>query len=96
MKKLTLLEVTPDDLMDQQPTAGTEVLIAGVRYRVLNVKALKGRRSKWGGRPVEEQEERYQLLVEPLEGSAVSSAEQRLHISRQARSRSGSQRMMVY
>ena len=67
MKKVTLLEVTPNDLNGQEPTVGTELAIQGIRYRVLQVKTRRARAPKWARRKPAESQEHWQVLVETME-----------------------------
>ena len=70
MKKVTLLDLDEHDLNRHEPTVGTELLIRGVRYRVLQVKPRKAARSKWPGRNPGQQQGRWQVLVERLDETA--------------------------
>ena len=67
MKKLTLLEVTLNELNNQEPAVGTELAIQGIRYRVLQVKTRSLRASKWRRRKPAESQEHWQVLVETME-----------------------------
>ena len=64
MKTVSLLEVTRDALGSEQPAVGGELAIAGIRYRVLQVKPRKHRPSKWRRATAGDKPEKWQLLVE--------------------------------
>ena len=68
MKKITLLQVTLEELDWERPLAGSEVALRGDRYRVVQAKPVKGRSAKWQARRSEQRNENWQLLVEMLEG----------------------------
>ena len=70
MKKVTLLEVGPSDLNRQDPMVGGELLIRGIRYRILQVKPRKAPRSKWSSKNPGQQRGGWQVLVETLEETA--------------------------
>jgi len=72
MKSISLLEVTVEQLNGEQPTVGSEVVLRGVRYRVMNVKPPRDRSSKWGLKKTNDQEEKWQLLVEKVEEAESS------------------------
>jgi len=67
LKKVELIEVSLEELGGEQPTAGIEVTICGVRYRIMEVKPPKTRSSKWRRRKPEEVEPKWRLLVEKVE-----------------------------
>ena len=68
MKKITLLQVTLEELDGERPLAGSEVSLGGARYRVVQAKPVKVRSAKWQARKSEQRNEKWQLLVEMLEG----------------------------
>jgi len=67
LKKVELIEVTLEELGGEQPTAGIEVTIRGVRYRIMDAKPPKTRSSKWKRRKPEEVAQKWRLLVEKVE-----------------------------
>ena len=67
MKNIELLEVTLEELGGEQPIAGSEVEIRGIRCRVLEVKPPKTPSSKWRRKPKDESEPKWHLLVENME-----------------------------
>ncbi len=67
MKNVELIEVTLEELGGEQPTAGIEVTMRDIRYRVMELKPPKTRSSKWRRRKTEEVEQKWRLLVEKVE-----------------------------
>ena len=67
MKKVELIEVTLEELGGEQPTAGIEVPIRGVRYRIMEVKPPKTRSTKWRRRKPEDEEQKWRLLVKRVD-----------------------------
>ena len=67
MKNVELLEVTHDELGGQEPVAGDEVAIRGVRYRVMQVTPPKTKSSKWRRRETKPEEKKWRLLVQEVQ-----------------------------
>ncbi len=67
MKNIELIELTLEELGGEQPTAGSEIEMHGICYRILEVKPPKTRSSKWRRRAEAEGERKWQLLVEKLD-----------------------------
>ena len=68
MKKITLLQVTLEELDGERPLPGSEIALGGDRYRVVQAKPLKVRSAKWQARKSHQHNEKWQLVVEMLEG----------------------------
>lgn len=63
LKKVELIEATLDELGGEQPVAGIEVTIRGVRYRIMDAKPPKTRSTKWRRRKAEEEEPKWRLAA---------------------------------
>ena len=66
-EKRDLLEVNEQHLDRQVPTVGRELVVRGIRYRVLQVKPRKARRPTWPRRNQGQSQGGWQVLVETLE-----------------------------
>jgi len=68
VKNVELLEVTLDEAGGREPTAGQELTIGGVRYRVMEVQPPKSTSSsKWRRRPSSPEPQKWRLLVQQVE-----------------------------
>jgi hypothetical protein len=63
MKKLELLEVRLEDLGNAPPSAGTEIVLCGVRYQVLHVTPPPGRSPRWRKNKAAARSELWRMLV---------------------------------
>jgi hypothetical protein len=64
MKNVDLIEVTLDELAGQQPIAGTEIVLRGVRYHIVNARPPRVVSGRWRRKAVGEAQRKWQLLVE--------------------------------
>jgi hypothetical protein len=69
MKRITLLEVAPEELGGQPTTPGSELVLRGIRYRVVQARTRVARVSKWRREP--RRDEKCQLLVEVVSNRTI-------------------------
>ena len=67
MKNVQLLELTLDELGGEEPAAGSEVTICGIRYRVMQIQPPKTKSSKWRRRAQKPEEKKWRLLVQEVQ-----------------------------
>ena len=67
MQKVNLLEVTLDELGGEEPAAGSEVTIRGIRYRVMEAQPPKTKSLKWRRRAPLPEPQRWRLLVQEVQ-----------------------------
>jgi hypothetical protein len=67
MKNVDLIEATLIELGGTEPAAGSEIVIHGVRYRVLEAKPPKVDFSRWRRKPQRDHAQKWKLLVEKVE-----------------------------
>jgi hypothetical protein len=63
MQKVDLIAASLDELGGELPARGAEVVLGGVRYRVLSVTSLKARTARPARRRTEAEVARWKLLV---------------------------------
>lgn len=71
MKNVDLIEVTQEELGSVTPAAGTEIVLRGIRYRVVNVTPPKIRSSRWKGTRSGTQQQTWKLLVQTIDGATT-------------------------
>jgi hypothetical protein len=70
MKNVDLIEATVEELGGQQPLAGSEIVIRGIRYLIVEAKSPKAVSSRWKRKPVGNRPQTWKLLVERLDQSS--------------------------
>lgn len=75
MRNVDLIEVTQEELASVTPAAGTEIVVRGVRYRVLNATPPKVRSSRWKGKRPGTQRQAWKLLVEKVDDAPGTESE---------------------
>ena len=71
MKNVDLIEVTLEDLGGVPPTAGTEIVLWNVRYRIIEARPPKDRTQKWRSRQPKDQQRKWSLLVQKVNDSTL-------------------------
>jgi hypothetical protein len=74
VKNVDLVEVTQEELGNSAPAVGTELVIRGVRYRVLNASPPKVRSSRWRGKHPATPQQTWKLLLEAIDDLAGPGA----------------------
>jgi hypothetical protein len=72
VKNVDLIEVSQEELGNSAPAAGTEIVLRGVRYRVVNATPPRVRSSRWKSKRPGTHQQTWKLLVESVDGGAAS------------------------
>ncbi len=66
VKNVKLLEATLDELGGEEPAAGSEVTIRGIRYRIMEAHLPKTKSLKWRRRAPSPEQQKWRLLVQEV------------------------------
>jgi hypothetical protein len=69
VKKVDLIEMSNEELGGQKPVIGTEMLVHGIRYLIVDAKPPKVITSRWRKKPPGHRAEKWKLLVERVDQS---------------------------